>query len=193
MEKIDIIDEAPYGDNPYIDPELCPKDDMDADECLTKINNWERFRKFWLDFYAKKIEEVSQKCDRNIAYNRRKLKDYFSTVPHKSTKTQEIYDLPSGKLAMVYKKPSLVPDRQAILDRFKASGDKEFIKTKTTEDIDWNGYKERLFISEDGKTVLDKETGEIVKDVSIKVEDPEFKATPKKETEGEEDVREEAV
>ena len=199
MERIDVIDEVPFGEDPaiYIDPEKALCDDMDADACLQKIANWEKFRKFWLDFYAKKIDEVNQKCDNNITYNRRKLQDYFEKVPHRTTKakTQEVYDLPSGKLAVVYKNARFVPDNQAIIERLKRTGETEFIKIKTSEDLDWKGYKERLFISEDGNMILDRETGEVVTDVEIDRPTPEFKITPNKKVEKEnvEDVGEEAV
>ena len=187
-----VIDEVPFGEDPtiYIDPESALHDDMDADACLQKIGNWERFRKFWLDFYQKKIDEVNQKCDNNIEFNRRKLKDYFATVPHRSTKTQDAYDLPSGKLAIVYSKPKLAPDKHAILERLKNAGEMEFVKTKTTEDLDWQAYKDRLFISEDGESVIDRETGEVLKDVAIEQNAPEFKVTPNKKKGEEENVRE---
>ena len=197
MERIDMVDEIPYGVNPetFIDMEMSAHDDMDADNCLQKIENWERFRKFWLDYYDKKIEEVNQKVDNNIAFNKRKLRNYFTLVPHRRTKMQEVYDLPSGKLAVTYKEASFVPDRKAIIERLKKSGETEYVKVKTSEDLDWKGYKERLFISEDGN-VLDRETGEIVTDVTIDRPMPEFNAVPKeriKKNGESEDGREEAV
>ena len=201
MEKIELLDELPFGEDPtvYIDQKTALHDDIDADACLQKINNWGRFRKFWLDFYAKKINEVNQRCDNNIAYNKRRLRDYFATVPHRTTKakTQEVYDLPSGKLAVVYKSASLVPDRKAIIDRLKKAGEIEYINVKTSEDLDWKGYKERLFIGEDGSSIIDRETGELVTDVTIERPMPEFKATPKtakgEDEDGRDEAREEAV
>lgn len=149
-------------------------DEMQADECIQKIDNWERYRKFWLDWYKKKIEEVNEKCDRNIAWQKRKLRNFFKFVPHRNTQTFEAFDLPSGRLTMPFPKKKLVPDRASILARFVKDGDEEFIKVK--KDIDWDGYRKRLFISEDGD-VLDKETGEIVTDVSIEESAPEFSVT----------------
>ena len=53
-------------------------------------------------------------------------------------------------------------------------GENEFIKVE--EKLDWNGYKSRLFISDSGD-VLDKETGEIIKDVSVEMSEPKFSVT----------------
>ena len=110
----DLIDEVPFGADVET-MEVRKMDDMDADACIEKISNWERYREFWLDYYQKKIDEVNQKCDRNIAYQRRNLRDYFATVPHRSTKTMEAYDLPHGKIQVTFSKPCLVPNKDAIL------------------------------------------------------------------------------
>ena len=185
MENFNLVDEIPFG----ADVESIPLDDvqmndMDADACIQKIGNWERYRQFWLDFYSKKIEEVNSKCDNNIALQNRKLRDFFKTVPHRSTKTMEAYDLPSGKISVSFGKPSLVPNKESILERFEKSGDSEFIKVK--KELDWSGYKSRLFISDSGD-VLDKETGEIVKDVSVEMSEPKFTVKPNKKEEGDEE------
>ena len=119
----------------------------------------------------KKVNEVNMRCDSNVAYQQRKLRHFFDTVPHRSTKTMEAYDLPNGRISVSFPKPKLVPDRAAILKRFKESNDLEFVKVK--EEIDWSGYSSRLFISDSGD-VLDKETGEIIGDVSVEVTEPKF-------------------
>lgn len=168
-----MIDEVPFGVDPstYVDEEGTSMNDMDADACIVKIGNWERYRKFWLDYYAKKIDEVNEKCDRNVAWQKRHLQDFFVTVPHRSTKTMEAYDLPNGKISVSYAKPNLVPNKESILARFKAEGETAFIKVK--EELDWSGYKSRLFVSDTGD-VLDKETGEVVTDVSVEMSEPKF-------------------
>ena len=171
MANYNFEDEVPYGADVN---ELAVEDhmtDMDADACVQKISNIERFRSFWLDYYKKKIDEVNAKCDNNVAYQKRKLRYFFNTVPHRSTKTMEAYDLPSGRISVSFAKPTLVPDKAAILKRFIDSNEREFVKVK--EELDWSGYKSRLFISDSGD-VLDKETGEIISDVSVEVSEPNF-------------------
>ena len=173
MGYLDLIDEVPFGADVETMEVQEDMNDMDADKCIQKISNWERYRKFWLDFYGKKIDEVNQKCDLNIAYQRRNLRDFFETVPHRSTKTMEAYDLPSGRISVTFSKPSMVPDKEAIIARLKESGENEFIKIETKEKLDWSGYKSRLFISDTGD-VLDTETGEVVTDVKVECSEPEF-------------------
>ena len=166
-----MIDEVPYGVDVSALAINEHMDDMEADDCIQKIANIEKYRKFWLDYYNKKIEEVNNKCDNNVAYQNRKLRYFFDSVPHRATKTMEAYDLPSGRISVSFSKPSLVPDKEAILKRFIDNGDREFIKVE--EKLDWSGYKSRLFISDSGD-VLDKETGEVVSDVTVEVAEPKF-------------------
>ena len=191
MKNFDLEDEVPFGVDPetYVDDDGEHMNDMDADSCIQKIGNWERYRKFWLDYYAKRIDEVNEKCDRNIAWQKRHLRDFFMNVPHRKTKTLEAYDLPSGRISVTLSKPCLVPDKSAIIERFKSHGDNEFIKVK--EELDWNGYKSRLFISDSGD-VLDKETGEIIKDVAVEETETKFEVKPNKNG-GNEDGRDEEV
>ena len=185
MVKLDIVDEVPYGSDVEL-LEIKPMDEMEAAACIEKRDNWERYRQFWLDYYAKKVDEVNQKCDRNIAFQDRKLRDYFMTVPHRSTDTMEACDLPNGRLSMSFIKKKLVPDREAIISRLKEVGEMEYIKTKVKEELDWSGYKSRLFISENGD-VLDKETGEVIEDVSVEVSEPKFSVKSNQEKESDEE------
>ena len=179
MQDVTMVNEVPFGmDVNAIEYE--PINDMDADECVKKIRNIEKYRQFWLDYYNKKIDEVNNSCDNNRAFQERKLRDFFLTVPHRKTQTMEAYDLPHGRISMTFAKPKLVPNKEAIIKRFLESGDDEFIKTKTVQELDWSNYKSRLFIAENGD-VLDKETGEIVTDVAVQVEEPKFDAKPNKE------------
>ena len=166
-----MIDEVPFGADVDLLTMEDQLDDMQADDCIQKIGNWERYRKFWLDYYAKKIEEVNNKCDRNVAWQNRKLRRFFDTVPHRSTKTMEAYDLPSGKISVTYGKKSMVPDKEAVLARLRRDGEDKFIKVK--EELDWSGYKDRLFIAENGD-IMDKETGEIINDVAIEISEAKF-------------------
>lgn len=190
MVNFEMEDEVPFGKEAD-EIEVSHVDEMDATACIEKRDNWERYRQFWIDYYTKKIEEVNQRCDRNIAYQDRKLREYFLSVPHRKTKTMEAYDLPNGRLSMSFMQKKLVPNRDSILERLKKDGETSFIKVKVKEELDWDGYKSRLFISDMGD-VLDKETGEIVEDVSIEVSEPKFTVKTNKK-ESEENVRTEEV
>ena len=172
MERFGVMeDEVPFGTDVETIDLMDKLDDMDANECIVKIENWNRYKDFWLDYYKKKIDEVNAKCDRNIALQNRKLRYFFLTVPHRKTTTMEAYDLPSGRISMSIPKQKMVPNKEAVIARLKKDGDDKFIKIK--EELDWNGYKDRLFIGESGE-VFDKETGEIVNDISIEMSETKF-------------------
>lgn len=101
------------------------------------------------------IQDLTEKCDNKTAFLKSKLSQYFSTVPHKETKTQESYKLLSGTL--VYKKPS-----QKIIhkddDLIKTLDGTEYVEVKRS--LKWGEYKKNLNIV-DGQ-VIDTSTGEIV-------------------------------
>ena len=152
--------------------------DMDAELRVEKINMWEAYRKKWVEHYEKLIAQVNERVDRNIAWNKHILRKYFSLVPHKGTKTTLYYDgLLSCKLVMKKATDKInKPKADALLKiklRLLESGDTDYIVTKTTEDVDWDGYKENLTIDENGQ-VVDKRTGEILDDVPITHVEPEF-------------------
>ena len=158
-DLIEVVDEIPFG----VDMESLvvdePMDDMEADACLQKIMNWEKYSAFWHDWYNKKLAELDEKCKNNIDFQKRKLRYYYQSVAHRKTKTMEIADLPHGRLSIPFSKQKMVPNKEAIIARLRENGEEQFIKTK--EELDWSGYKDRLFISDSGD-VLDKETGEII-------------------------------
>ena len=181
VEGYGMMDEAPQmeevseGEFRYVE-DMKEENDMDAEERLSKIKGWEAFRKKWLDYYQKKIDEVNDRADRNIAWHKYHLSRFFRSVPHKKTNTTYYYDLPSCRLVMnnpadKINKPSK-EDLAKILLRLAEEKDTGMIKTTVTEEVDWNKYKDNLSIV-DGQ-VVDMRTGEFVSDVPITHVDPEF-------------------
>jgi len=113
------------------------------------------------------IEELLAKKDaldnayvKRTSYLTGKLYEYFNTVPHKETKTQQSYKLLDGSL--VYKKPvaKIVKpeDDTALLIYLKANAP-EYIETK--ENIKWGDYKKQLSISDNGE-IIDTASGEVL-------------------------------
>lgn len=115
-----------------------------------------------------KVEAARKRCESGTAYLTGKLAEYFNTVPHKATKTQETYRLLSGVLKMKRGGASMKQDDKVLLEHLKATGNGEFITV--TEKPKWGEFKKRLQIV--GDTVVDKETGEIVEGVQV-IENPD--------------------
>ena len=150
------------------------QDDMDAEEHMRKIRYWERYEAEMVAHFQKQIAAAKEKAASRIEWHKRLLYDYFARVPHDSTKTQESYALPSGRL--VYKRATekmvRPQDEKGFLLHLAEEGITEYTKTKIEESLDWQGYKKRLKIV-DG-VVVDKETGEIVDEVGIEQVEPDF-------------------
>lgn len=115
----------------------------------------------------RQIALLDKALENKTGYLKSKLQEYFMTVEHKETKTQESYKLLSGSL--VFKKPSqkMVPDKDKLLAYVKEHNMPEFVKVK--EEVDWAAYKKECEIA-DGKAV-NIQTGELLPEDLITVED----------------------
>lgn len=150
------------------------EDDVEAEQCIRTIKFWERERDKMVDHYKRQIEVVTEKANQKISYQQYLLNNYFNRIPHRETKTQECYDLPSGKLVMrkehdALRKPTK-EEEQGILLRLAEEGVRSFTKIK--ESLDWDNYRKQLSIV-DGK-VVDKTTGECIDDVAIEHVEAKF-------------------
>lgn len=149
-----------------IDEKFKVADDKTADWALRQIkadnDEFERLDKLAADQIAElneKRKELKEKYGKKTSYLRSLLCEYFMSVPHKSTKTQETYKLLSGSLVMKKASQKIIHDDEkllAYLDQFEDS--ENYIKVERS--IKWSEFKKELEIM-DGK-VVDKETGEIV-------------------------------
>lgn len=115
-----------------------------------------------------KLAAAEKRCESGTAYLTGKLEEYFNTVPHKATKTQETYRLLSGVLKMKRGGVSMKQDDERLLEHLKATGASDMITT--TEKPKWGEFKKRLQIV--GDTVVDTQTGEIVDGVEV-IEKPD--------------------
>lgn len=84
-------------------------------------------------------------AQQSIEYLSMGLYSYFSTVPHRETKTQEKYKLPSGELVLMKEKEDFERDNGALLQWCKANRP-ELVRVK--EEPDWSAIKE--YIKETG-------------------------------------------
>lgn len=124
-----------------------------------------------IDELKNEIKNIERKYDRKISFLKSCLFDYFETVDHKETKTQESYKLLSGSLVMKKASDKIVKEDDDTLVQYLIENDMtDYVKI--TKSPKWAEYKKRLEIS--GKHVIDSETGEIVDAVLIEQSPPKF-------------------
>lgn len=110
----------------------------------------------------RKQEDIDKRYENDTSYLLYKLSEYFKTVEHKETKTQESYQLLSGKL--VFKKPTvkLEQDKNALLNWCKTNAP-EYVRTE--QSVEWGQIKKCMRIV--GESVIYDTTGEVVQGVAI--------------------------
>ena len=131
--------------------------DDEAEECIRAIRDAEADVAFWKGYYADALKKITEASQRIIDSNTARLEAYFDTLPHKKTKTQESYPLPSGKLVRKHQDTDYIRDDAEVLSWLHENNGQKYIKTK--ESLDWSGLKNTLSIL--GETVVD-ENGEII-------------------------------
>ena len=135
--------------------------DAKAEWALQKIKDARADRDTWVTWYKSKIKEIEEQTDFDTMRLESLLADYFASVPHKKTKTQESYKLPGGKLVMKVQNPEYTRDDNAVIAWARTNAP-QFIKTK--EELDWAALKDATAVFE-GHIVT--EDGEIVPGVDV--------------------------
>ena len=133
------------------------QNDQEAEECIQAIREAESDVQFWKSYYADALKKITESSQRIIENNTARLEQYFEDVPHKVTKTQESYPLPSGKLVRKHQEPEFVRNEEDLLSWLHENNGERYVKIK--ESVDWAGLKKTLIIM--GETVAD-ENGEII-------------------------------
>lgn len=136
--------------------------DAKAEWALQKIREARKDRDTWVEWYTKKIEEIKAQTDFDTMNLERLLAEYFATVPHKKTKTQESYTMPGGKLILKTQNPEYKRDDKTVIEWLKANGRDTFVKVE--EKLDWAGLKSATAVI-DGQIVT--EDGEFVPGVEV--------------------------
>lgn len=93
-----------------------------------------------------------------------KLEDYFNTVPHRKTKTQQSYQLLSGKLIRKTGQPKCVYD-DAALTAFLETNYPDMIAV--TKKPQWGTFKRLLAVDAASGIAIVQETGEIVDCITV--------------------------
>ena len=122
-----------------------------------------------IKFYQDRIEREKEKLEHKTGNLKSMLFDYFQTVDRKTTKTQETYTLPSGKLKLKYPKPEFKRDDSKLVEWLENSSKTDYIKIKKSPD--WAALKKAITVV--GDKVAD-ENGEIVEGVKVVERSPVF-------------------
>lgn len=148
--------------------------DNKADWALRVIrdNNAERDRliniaKAQIDELNAQIEEITTKYDSKSSYLKNLLAEYVMSVPRKETKTQETYQLLTGKLIVKKASQKMVPNDEALVKYLESEKLPELIKAVYKPD--WAEFKKTLSII-DGN-VVNTATGEMIPAEVIAIED----------------------
>lgn len=113
----------------------------------------------------RQIEIHTLRCENSTKYLKGKLQEYFNTVEHKETKTQESYKLLSGSL--VWKKPAAKikrPDDDKLLGILKDIDPLEMY-IETIQKPKWAEFKKTLKLLDNGQIV--DEDGDIIEGIEV--------------------------
>ena len=137
-------------------------DDQKAEWALEQIRNAEEEKERWRDHFKEQMARINETCDLTINNMKEMLRDYFATVPHKVTKTEESYRLPSGKLVIKKQAAEFDYDDNELIDWLEKNKPGQYIKTKKV--VDWIGLKKTLTVV--GEIVAD-DSGEIIPCIKV--------------------------
>lgn len=155
--------------------------DQKAEWAARKIREARQDTQKWTEYYERQLSAIRRANEDTEAYFSALLANYFDTVPHKATKTQESYRLPSCKLVLKAQQPEFSRDEDVLCDYLDKKGRDDLVKI--TRRADWAALKKMLKVMEDG-TCVDAD-GEVVEGVQAFSRQPEFKVEMKEDNENE--------
>ena len=136
-------------------------DDQTAEWCLQKIKDEIAEADKWTEFYAQQMQRILARKNYRIAFFEGRLQRYFYNVPHKVAKTQESYQLPSGKLVMKHPAPDYDWDEEPLVE-WMEKNTPEMVKVKKSPN--WAELKKTL--TRNGNNMVTKD-GEIVPGITV--------------------------
>jgi enolase len=128
---------------------------------------------FISEYQFKKSQEY-EALEKKVFFYKQALQLYFEQVPHKKTKTQETYQLPSGKLKLKVKEPEYIRDADTLSEHLAFNDMKKYFETKSI--AKWAEIKKDIgtkFIVK-GDELVETETGIIVEGVKVVARPDEF-------------------
>lgn len=119
--------------------------------------------------YQEKVRRYQEQLERKTSGLKGALMLYFETVPHKSTKTQETYKLPSGTLKKKFGTPEYKVDNEKLVKWLEDAKLETYIKTE--KKAQWGELKKTITVSFD--KILTAE-GEVIDGVTAQVRPDSF-------------------
>ena len=165
--------ETPAIEVPEAEECFVIENDSQADWAVRKIAEHKAEIEKWDIHFGRQLEKIKATENASIDYLTRLLRDYFATVPHKTTKTEESYKLPSGKIYSKAQQPKYIRDEDEMTAWAKENRP-ELVKTTVSETTDWNTLKKATTTLDDG-SVVDALTGEVIPGVHAEMRPAEFK------------------
>lgn len=149
------------------------ENDKMADWALRRIADLQSDTATWKAYYKEQAEKIESANNAGIERMTQYLQAYFDTVPHKVTKTQENYKLPSGKL--VWKDQTDEYERKDE-DIIKWCADNAPECIETVQKVKWGDLKKML--TPMGEQMAFGQTGEVVPGVKCIKRERKFVAQP---------------
>ena len=143
--------------------------DSKAGWAVKKIAAKRAERDEMIAWYKAQIKKAEEETENETAYLEKLLRDFFATVPHKTTKTQDSYTFPGGKLILKTQNPDYKRDEKTVIEWLEQNKMTDFVKVK--KELDWDGLKKVTDIF-DGNIVT--EDGEIVPGITVEFREPKF-------------------
>ena len=138
-------------------------DDHLAEWAIQKIKEARGDTAKWQAHFAAQLEKIKAANQSTIDFMTSALSQYFATVPHKETKTQAKYDLPSATLIRKQQQPQYDCDNDALLAFLDGSKRDDLVRVK--REPAWDEIKKVFAVQ--GGTMVDPETGEVVAGVKV--------------------------
>lgn len=123
--------------------------------------------------YEEQIRRENDQLEKRTSRLTAMLMDYFDTVPHKGSKTQESYALPGGKLVRKYPAPKIERNDAAMIDWLRANGQEQFVRVK--ESPAWDELKKNSVSFDSDGCAIFTPTGEIMDGVMAVPQEPVFR------------------
>ena len=138
-------------------------DDAAAEWAVQKIKEAQADTKKWQEHFAAQLIAIKRNNDDTIAAMKGYLAHYFATVPHRETKTQAKYELPSATLIRKQQQPQYERDNDALLAYLEGNRRADLIRIK--REPAWDEVKKCAVVQ--GETLVDSDTGEVIAGVRV--------------------------